>query len=494
VVTWHSRYSQCNGTGNFTHKIPIEILLKTFRLVAPPHTRKGVYDLLELTHVCRFWRAVLVNQPYMWSTIFATQQDRRGFIEMCLRRSQAVALDVTVNACKWGSAHKGCTCDEDERGRLLPNEMVPCEWHFAFESFATPEHSKRIHTLNIDFRDPHYPIHRAEGVELALGACWFFSLSFPQLISLGWNDPGMDYVDYIFSNSPFTPALRSLSFEGFWFGSFTQLNNLTSFTLVHNTERISVDAFLLFLSNNQSLESLSLDIFEFRYGDLEPPPVHLPNLKSFSIHSSPEIISGVICIPALQRLSSLRISMTPDATNVILGAVGDGITLSVEAGLGDATDVWEDITGHARPTIRHARLCDYPEDVEDAQDLRGAKKVIPLLADVHTLEVGRGYLSLFYPSFLDDLKQLGPQLKTIRFEVWEEMEPFKENSDTYEHWGGCLLDEIEDLVKHRFEEGRPFSVVERMVVSESERSNRLQDHVWRCFYGDRNLGRYLQPV
>jgi hypothetical protein len=49
-------------------------------------------------------------------------------------------------------------------------------------------------------------------------------------------------------------------------------------------------------------------------------------------------------------------------------------------------------------------------------------------------------------------------------------------------------------VKHRFEQGRPFSAVERMVVSEDDRENRLQAYVWRCFYGVRKLDQYIRPV
>ena len=495
-MTWRSCYSQSNGTENFTRKIPVEILLKTFRLVASPRTREGVYALLELTHVCRYWRAVLVNQPHLWSTIFATQEDRRGFVEMCLQRSQAVALDVTVDASKFGWTHPGCTCDKDERGRLLPNGKIPCEWHFPFESFAALKHSKRIRTLDIDFHGTDNPIPLAKRTGLALGGCRFFSLSFPQLTTLGWNCVETNHANHIFSNSLFAPTLRSLSFKGEWKGSFTQLGNLTSFTFLDNKTSISEDAFRLFMLNNQSLESLSLDILDFYPSDLEAPPVQLLNIKSFSIYSYPGIMAGIICIPALQHLSSLCISLNvaPGPREIILDAIGDGISLSVKTSICDTADAWEDITGYARPIIRHARLRGYPKDLDDAQHFYGGREVFPLLADVHTLEVGRGYLPFFYPAFLYGLKRLGPQLKTIRFEVWEEMEPFEESGDEYERWGGRRLDEIVDLVKCRFEQGRPFSAVERMVVSENERSNRLQDHVWRCFYRGRNLGQYIQPA
>jgi hypothetical protein len=384
-------------------------------------------------------------------------------------------------------ARKECTCDKDERGRFLPNEKIPCEWHFAFESLATLERSKRIRALDIDFRGPYHMIPRVKRMKLKLGGCRFFSLSFPQLTSLGWADPGTDSVGYIFSNSPFTPTLRCLSLSGYWDGVLAQLNNLTSFTFAYDDNWICAEAFRLFMLNNQSLESLSVDLFGFE-DDSKGPPVDLLNLKSFTVLSGSHALSTIIRVPALQRLSSLRISFDSEG-ELILGATGDTIALLVKTSLHDIAEDWQDLTGYTRPAIRHVRLYDYPESARDYYGGSDERAIIPLLMDAYTLDVGSDYLC---SDILDDLKQLGAQLGTIRFEVWEEMEPFKENSDEYEHWGDSLLDEIEDLVKHRFEEGRPFSVVERMVVSESERSNRLQDHVWRRFYDGRNLGQYVR--
>ena len=94
---------------------------------------------------------------------------------------------------------------------------------------------------------------------------------------------------------------------------------------------------------------------------------------------------------------------------------------------------------------------------------------------------------------MEDLKELGPQLKTIRFAIPEELEPVNGNFDD-EANGGLLLDRIEEVVRCRFERRRPLSAVERMVVGGSERSNRQQDSNWTYFYNTRQLGQYLQPL
>ena len=101
--------------------------------------------------------------------------------------------------------------------------------------------------------------------------------------------------------------------------------------------------------------------------------------------------------------------------------------------------------------------------------------IMKLFADAHTIEIGHGFLLNSHDNFLSDLKsELGPQLKTIHFEVPEEAEPFQ-RSRGYLSLDGVLLKQIEGLVAYRFRDGQPFSSVERMMVSESERANGQQE-------------------
>ena len=401
-----------------------------------------------------------------------------------------MTLEVTVDAGEEGQDHPQCTCDKDSRWRLLPNERNPCERHFQFESLAQNKNSERVHTLNIDFDGASYtPLPRCK--RLALGSCRFFTLSFPKLASLEWEEVFTEHGNHIFSTAPFPPTLRSLSFKGSWDGSVTQVNNLTSFTF-ESSEAVTIETIRLFILKNRSLESLSIMHADF-VGTSQGLPVSLFNLKSFRVDSNPKIVSTIIRIPALQRLSSLRISVEEeDDDGFTLYATGDGITLSTKSNLREVAEVWHDLTGYARPTIRHVRLRD---DAEDRGHFGGAgSTAISLLLDADTLEIGDGYFPFWHDTFLDDLKELGPQLKIIRFGIWDELEPFNSNNE-YQDWGGGgLLDDVEDLVKYRCEQGRPFSVVERMVTSESERSNRQQDYVWRCFYGSRKLSQYVRSV
>ena len=102
--------------------------------------------------------------------------------------------------------------------------------------------------------------------------------------------------------------------------------------------------------------------------------------------------------------------------------------------------------------------------------------IMKLFADAHTIEIGHGFLLNSHDNFLSDLKsELGPQLKTIHFEVPEEAEPFQ-RSRGYLSLDDVLLKQIEGLVVNRFWDGQPSSV-ERMMVSESERVKRQQESV-----------------
>ena len=271
-----------------------------------------------------------------------------------------------------------------------------------------------------------------------------------------------------------------------------RVNNLTSFTFGGSETFADIETIRLFISNNRSLESLSFTPWSGFEGTSKGPPINLFNLKSFRVDYCPKAVSTIVRIPALQRLSSLRISTGDDDDDdeFTLYATGDGITLSTKSNLRDMAEVWNDLTGYARPTIRDVHLY---SDVDDDPCAGGTgSTALSLLLDAHTLEIGDGYFPLWYDGFLNDLKQLGPQLKTIRFAISDDLEPFRSREYEYEDWGGFLLDDIEELAKYRCEQGRPFSIVERMVVSESERSNRQQDYVWRCFYGSRKLGQYVQ--
>ena len=324
---------------------------------------------------------------------------------------------------------------------------------------------------------------------LALGSCRFFHLPPLQLVNLKWNNMYTVYANNLFSAQPFPPTLRSLSFNGSWHDQLPKVNNLTSLTLSGYHEGTSAETFRRVMLNNPFLETLSVRWINFKH-DSNGPPVDLLNIKSFSIASPHWILPTLIRVPALRRISSLLLSPTDlRLAGFKFYATGDGIEFTARSDLHTFTEIWEDFTKDARPSIRHVRIED-PEKLVAGWD-EGSAVFTVFLRDAHTLEVGSICSRCWCSDFWGYLKLLGPQLKTIRFEIPEETEPFR-GSEEYWDWGGGWLDAIEDLVVYRFENGRPFSSVERMVVSDGETANRQQEFVWRWFYNDRRLDRYVQ--
>ena len=469
------------------YNIPAMILFKIFEFLAPPRTRDGVYTLLELTHVCQSWRVALLNEPRAWAAVFATQSDRRSFVEMCLERSHAVPLEVTVDARSYGPAHQSCSCVKFSE--LTHNEVDPCEWHFVFESLVDPRHSERIHTLNIVFDDGMLVFD--EGlVFLELESCQFFKLRHPRLAGLEWDDSSLEGPGFLLDSLFFPPpTLRSLSFRGLHgHDQLTNLENLTSLTFDNYAAGIGAESFRTFMLNNQSLETLSLGCIKLE-GDPNGPPVDLSNLKSFSIYHSEAYSEGTVStifrVPALQRLTSLLVSVTKEQDNCdwfTFCATGDNIVFTLKCDLECIPMAWQDLTGYPEPIVQRVRL-ENPENL-----YFHGRWVSASFVDVHTLEIGHG-CARPYPGFWRDLEELGPQLKVIYFEIPfpEETEPYQDNDPRIE----TLLQAIEGLVAGRFKHGRPFSSVKRMVVSESEQVDRQQELIWRRFYDDRHLDQYI---
>jgi len=380
----------------------------------------------------------------------------------------------------------GCSCDEDDSGRLLPNEKTPCEWHFVFELLARPINSKRIQVLNVDHsRSSFHPL-------LEFGSCRFFNSPFPQLTTLAWKDDGKEYAHHLLSTSRPLPNLHSVTFDGRWNQSLARVNNLTSFTIKNFIWQLDAETLRLFVSNSRSLESLELYI---RIGGgTKGPPVDLLNLKSLSIDTRPLVLSNIIRIPALQRLTSLRISLEDELGDFhTLRATGDGISLTAKFWAFNIMEDWQLLTGYARPTIRHVCVYDQRPTSICPYDSFSAL-IIGLMVDAYTVDIGLTYSGCWGGKFWTELKQLGPQLKLIRFEVSGDMEPYGGPSNPDAAFVDRVLSNIVEMVEYRFKEGRPFSAVERMAVSEDEQVDRSQENVWRQFWDDHRIGEYVVSV
>ena len=82
------------------HGLSPEILIRIVPFIVLAEVSEISYCFPKLTHVCRYWRSTLVNHP---RAIYATDRERRNFVEMFLQRSLDLLLDVRVAG--WEDTH-----------------------------------------------------------------------------------------------------------------------------------------------------------------------------------------------------------------------------------------------------------------------------------------------------------------------------------------------------------------------------------------------------
>ena len=177
-----------------------------------------------------------------------------------------------------------------------------------------------------------------------------------------------------------------------------------------------------------------------------------------------------------------------------LRASGDGISLVAMLSVDMVVRGWEDLTRDTRPTIRHVRVSDEQPDCVGPRCFLHELVDIPM-EDATTLDIALSFSRCPAGLLWGDLKEVGLRLKTIRFEISEKFHPYGQSSDLSTFgWDSLWWDWIVELVKFRFECGLPLSAVERMVVTENEEVNRLQDLVWERFLEDKDIAKFLVPV
>lgn len=376
------------------HEVPFEILTKIFEFLVPPSTRSDVDTLINLTHVCHFWMDVLIKQRRAWATIFFTHHkdpDRNNyhqhFINTCLERSNPVPLEVTVDIRNLGLLY--LFFHNERPPMLITDAQKSSERDVTPETHVKEDHWERIRTLNLR-------------LDKNLGP-----QTFPMSLDLPWFP------------LPFPPT--SFPPHRFWSLELVMINTLTSFTFSY-PYTIPTEMFRTFILNNKSLEGLSVDKIALIGRRLDQPPVILPNLKSLSLVHPTRAFSALIHVPALQRLSSLLVTVTGNG-NFNLYATGDEIVFNVACKPSgyNVANTWMRFTKRANPTIRRVRLENPGYSKYPGHETAGM--VSKIFKDAHILEIGSGFTPDLFPMLWNDLKKLRSQLSTIRFGVsgkfWE---------------------------------------------------------------------------
>lgn len=183
---------------------------------------------MSLVHVCRYWRAVLLNYCGVWTNIHLKGQDP-DFLAWQMTLSQSAPLDVTVHLYQ---------LILNSGDRLLHNFQACME--------TVQEHRQRVRSLSVRLnRDDFFR--------------GFFNFDLPNLEELAWEDMGYRpaRLDVPVWDANWYPKLRHLSVNGTLHWPMESTTGLTRFKL-EGPMTVTLANISNFLERNRTLEHLEL--------------------------------------------------------------------------------------------------------------------------------------------------------------------------------------------------------------------------------------------
>ena len=479
-------------------------------------------ELVKMTHICQYWRISLISFPHLWSSVFV-KNDHREFVTTCLERSQRVSLTVHldmkyVNDRNSREFHD-CPCLQWAPSPQF-NERNLCPHRTAILPLLNNYHTERVRNLDIHLTIVDDVVESEDHIlfRSALDNLKFCALSLPSLQTLSlsmhfdfdWYDPPfVDFPGDMFGWDTSPPAnLRHLILHSCFGGPILSLQNVTSFELTGANENcfmyLDPCTFLQFISGNPSLVSLTL-----AYCSLPPrselpriTPVELSRLKTLrlldvcqrpSFPSQPTILPCLIEIPALKSLSSLHFSTQQKGSYVgdfrihAQGAGGFQLSMDiVELDYGESAEedlalAWLGITRNANPRLSFVRLEREGANPDNEHNVDAS--YLPLFVNAKVLEISASFADHWYLNLWDDLKEIGPQLTTLRLEVTQWMD-----TEVTEMFAGS----VKEVVKVRLEKGMPLERLERMrFEGMSKEDERKSERLWEEFRASLDIDQYL---
>jgi hypothetical protein len=287
------------------------VLLHILELACSPSSAAAMAFTVALTHVCRYWRSVLISYPKIWTNIFA-RRDIVDFLSECLLRSRALPVHLNFHY-HMGQDSFGCHCDYHFP---LTSCGVRCPHIRARNTaslFGEYEPRKRLRSLDLLLFFPNKITSSAPELD-EIQYTKFFSRPLPELESLRLVclDAAQSCEEFFIHDDIFSrslPKLKHLSFVHCWGGLTDWIVGLTSFHLeFRDFWDIQSEAFVAFLEGNRgSLEVLSLDNIEF--GNWDSEPVNLTNLKELKLKriTDPTNLFLHLTLPTLEDFTTLRV-------------------------------------------------------------------------------------------------------------------------------------------------------------------------------------------
>lgn len=471
-------------------RLPPELLSMIFELVAVPpeyDSTPTLGDVISLTHVCRYWRSILLNDNSVWSDVYLKGQDP-GLISQQLERCGDATLNVNVHLPFWMFRR--------ENNRLLNN----------------------LRGALTDIRLRRDQVRR---LVVRIACCQafhqYFNFDLPNLEELVWEDLCMQQAITHNSTPPDPehnrlPRLRHLSVKKslYWPLEFT--SGLTTFKL-EGIMTIGLEKLIGFLQRNITLESVELINLNVPYQFLPQRSVELDYLTKLSIRNVEHgHIFPYITLPALKNLeigpfeqpplrwvasvwfglqvppgiTILTITRRSDGDRGKISAVGfdktsrQSLTLT-EYSIGTQITPLLDALAHAS-LASITTLC-FNEEGTNLEDQTSFTPILTLLKSLPLLkqiDLGWDDLSCKVVACLTDRRRLCPELKGLRVKVRGES-------------CSSVFESVQKLVLYRADAEQWLNKVE-CIVSEVDGDAEATRQLWESLFESSNLASSLRDA
>ena len=335
------RVANILNEGTPTYRLPQEILTRILYLAVDHGSEKHAKQIIPLTHVCRYWRTLLLSYPRMWSTL-RMKPGNPSVVSEWLSRSRTAPITVIAEFTDTYE-HPPC-CYEDSAAATLSDTyyLEACSRHQAVLSLdRLLPHCSRIHDLTIVVHssDPDW-VEGDHSGEPELLYHRFFGESLPNLQRLDFRATHIEQSryaipipDHLFAR---LPRLKELQYLGVNGGLTGTVKNLVSCEIGDwlgsaGPVMIGPEELQTLFNNNNTIESLTIGECEFFYGSAPWVPTATPRteLKHLEIHCplGCEFEKIVKCIhaPQFKNLDTVQLSL-PNSIIRTVATDGSGHT------------------------------------------------------------------------------------------------------------------------------------------------------------------------
>ena len=340
LKTATERVANLLNEGTPTHQLPPEILTRILYLAVDHGSEEHTEQVIPLTHVCRYWRALLLSYPRMWSTL-CMKPGNPSHISEWLARSRNAPLTVIA---EFGDAyeHPSCRYEDSPTATLSDDDDDVCHRHEAVLSLdQLLPHRSRIHGLDILIRlsDPEWEEGDHDG-EPPLLYHHFFKESLPNLQHLDFRATHIEQSRYavpipelLFAGR--LPHLKELKYLGANGGLMGTAKNLVSCEIGVWSESagpamIGQEELPILLNNNKTVQSLIIRECEFFFDGIPwiPTTTSMTDLKHLEIHCDVDIdferIVTSIHAPQFKNLDTVHVSLPGPSTIRRVATDGSG--------------------------------------------------------------------------------------------------------------------------------------------------------------------------